>query len=1611
MPSQAQAGFTTKWFSVGDRNAAWFDISIQNNPKEYYMRHAFLLLFALILTVGVARAESDLVVYNILNLSEAAWNGSQVDWSISRDSKHANVTPGPIIARKGTTLYDNHWWGYKSENMWLINWPQTKNMGQDYYEFTVSAANTSTHRLNLSSISVGVAREAYDDFIGGAIKGAQTYQLYSSIDGYAEGSYIAQLTLPAPFEDPNNQRIDQGVLEATLGPQYSNIPTVTFRVYGFGDSTMDPNEIRGGGGLANFAESFEHRISEIEPFVPYTVDGTGSNVIVRGTVSSGSTPASRTVSTDKQGSGIISPTSQTVAQGSTTWFDITPGSGNAIVSAEGCGGTLLRDPSSNSGTYYTAAVIENCTVAVVFGQIRSVTATASPGGQVSPIGTFNVAKDFPATFSVVPNVGMLREEQVGGTCPNGSWSGDTYETGSISFDCSVHFNFIQDQDTHTVTSSAGPNGTVVPLGEHQVVHGSTSSYNVTPADGYERGAVGGNCPPGANGGWSGNTYTTGVISNACDISFSFTQTQYTVSAQVIGEGGTVTPDSQQVVQGSTASFTVTPVSGYERGSVGGDCPTTPWNGDTYTTGPISSECSVSFRFVPIPRLVTATAGPNGSVSPDSQEIPHGTAGQFSVIPANGYTHGSVGGSCPKGGFTGDIYTTGLVVADCSLDFSFVAIWHSVSASAGPGGSIDPESRFVLRGDSAAFNVSIEDGYRFDGVDGECLSGNIEDGVYSTGAITKDCSLTLNFIRPAGYYIKGEIAGVGGIVDPEKVWVEEGGRVELNVIPAKGYETRSQDDGGCGGTFDGSKYTIEAVNAECDIQFWFSPLENTVGIVVAEGGSVEPSSREVFTGSRAEFEVTPEEGYVLGMVAGTCPSGYLKNDTTYLTGIISEDCDVEFAFSQNRYPVSQTHDADRGRVTPPAREVGHGATATFEIEVFDGFSLGEVRGTCPKGVVFPPAEDDELQLYYSTGTVTEPCNIEFRFTDMEHFVSATATTGGSVTVSQQQVGHGASASFTVLPSEGHHHGKVTGSCPLGFYDGNIYTSGQIYEDCSLEFHFSQTTYRAEASAGDGGTVSPEVRIVGHGSKASFSVTPDEGYLPGRIRGTCPEGVFSGSTYVTGSLQEDCAVEFLFSQEELNVESSAGDGGDVFPESLRVGAGSKATFTVVPEDGFRHAQTSGTCPSGHFEGNTYTTGAIAKDCDIGFSFALLTETHLVTVSSSEGGTISPDRLSVGHGSRASFSVFPAEDFIMSQVEGTCPGGKLNGSNYTTGLISDDCHVHVSFSPSNLAVDVAATTEDGGSVSPESQRVAIGSRASFSVIPDSGFLYGRVEGDCPDGYFDGSTFVTGIIDETCEVIFEFIDQFITVHAEAGDNGSVQPESLDVGIGSKATFFVTPETGYKVSEDIETTCPEGVFSENRYVTGEISGDDDNCRTSFAFEEKIHTVDLRIEGQGGAILFDGEEISTEDVHHNTIRDYTISPDIGYSILSVEGCNGTLSGNEYKTGKIVEDCEIVAKFRNNVFDIITEAVNGAAFGGGSYAYGTSVLIRAEPSSGHGFDRWVEDGKDDPILEREFTIEVDESRTFTAFFNPVPIPTLSFYGLVILSLMFVYVFIVKYSNRY
>jgi hypothetical protein len=298
------------------------------------------------------------------------------------------------------------------------------------------------------------------------------------------------------------------------------------------------------------------------------------------------------------GNGTISPsTAQTVASGATTTFTLTPSAGYHTVTP--VGGTCAVG-SLSGNTYTTGAITANCTVIGSFAiTTYTVTASAGSNGSITPASQ-TVNSGSTASFTVTPNAGYHVASVSGDTCTVTPGSGSTWTTNAITQNCAVNATFAI--TTYTVTASAGSNGSITPASQ-TVNSGSTASLTVTPNAGYHVASVSGDTCTVTQG--SGSTWTTNAITQNCAVNATFAITTYTVTASASGNGS-ITPASQTVNSGSTASFTVNANPRHHVASVSGDtCTVTHGSGSTWTTNAINANCAVTATFA-LNKLVFTT---------------------------------------------------------------------------------------------------------------------------------------------------------------------------------------------------------------------------------------------------------------------------------------------------------------------------------------------------------------------------------------------------------------------------------------------------------------------------------------------------------------------------------------------------------------------------------------------------------------------------------------------------------------------------------------------------------------------------------------------------------------------------------------------------------------------------------------------------------------------------------------------------------------------------------------------------------------------------------------------------------------------------------------------
>ena len=139
------------------------------------------------------------------------------------------------------------------------------------------------------------------------------------------------------------------------------------------------------------------------------------------------------------------------------------------------------DPVQSSGTL-PGGEAEDYTVIIDNGSGNPlITATATPGGTITPSGSVSVASGTDQTFTVSPDAGYF----IDSVLVDGSSVGrpSSYTFPGVVSDHTIHAIFANTLN-HTITASAGANGSVTPSGSVSVADSTSHTFLIQPASGY-----------------------------------------------------------------------------------------------------------------------------------------------------------------------------------------------------------------------------------------------------------------------------------------------------------------------------------------------------------------------------------------------------------------------------------------------------------------------------------------------------------------------------------------------------------------------------------------------------------------------------------------------------------------------------------------------------------------------------------------------------------------------------------------------------------------------------------------------------------------------------------------------------------------------------------------------------------------------------------------------------------------------------------------------------------------------------------------------------------------------------------------------------------------------
>jgi hypothetical protein len=160
-------------------------------------------------------------------------------------------------------------------------------------------------------------------------------------------------------------------------------------------------------------------------------------------------------------------------------------------------------PKSDGGGFYISDITPS----------YKITASGTEGGTISPSGTVSVKNNTSQVFAIAPSTGYKIKSVTVDGMDKGVVTSYTFSNVTAAHTISVTFEKL----TYSISASAATGGSISPSGAISVAYGSSKTYTITPASGYDIECV---SVDGEDKG-AVNSYTFSNVTGAHTISVTF----------------------------------------------------------------------------------------------------------------------------------------------------------------------------------------------------------------------------------------------------------------------------------------------------------------------------------------------------------------------------------------------------------------------------------------------------------------------------------------------------------------------------------------------------------------------------------------------------------------------------------------------------------------------------------------------------------------------------------------------------------------------------------------------------------------------------------------------------------------------------------------------------------------------------------------------------------------------------------------------------------------------------------------------------------------------------------------------------------------------------------
>ncbi len=1158
----------------------------------------------------------------------------------------------------------------------------------------------------------------------------------------------------------------------------------------------------------------------------------------------------------------------------------------------------------------------------------------------------------PQTFPVAP--GTIRYLGVDSPQPGASgvqyvwnrWSdsGDMYHNIQPFSDTTYTVYFTRQ---HYLTMIAGSGGTVTPASgwrdSNQIV-----LIKALPNQGY------------IFKGWTGTG--TGSYSGLLDsvyisMNSPITQTaSFAPDTMIItasaGVNGTITPSGNvKVVYNTNQSFIITPdltynisdvvVDGISVGAV-----------SSYTFNNVRLNHSIIASFTRTGYTITATSGPNGTITPSGPiSVEHGLSQQFTIAPNIGYHIDSVLVNGVRVDSTTS-YTFNNVTANNTIRAVFAINQFTINSSSGANGTITPLGAVnVNYGANQKFTITPNIGYHVDSV---IVDGVKVDSTTSYTFNNVTANHTIRTVFAINQFTITSSAGLNGTISPLGIInVNYGANQQFTITPNTAYHVDSIIVNGVK-VDSTTSYTFNNVTASHTIRAVFAINQFTITSSAGTNGSILPSGVvNVNYGANQKFTITPNTGYHVDSVI---VNGVKVDSTTSYTFInVTANHTIRAVFAINQFTITSSAGTNGSILPSGVVNVNYGANQKFTITPNTGYHVDSI-------IVNGVKVDSTTSYTFNNVTTSHTIRAVFAINILT-ITFNTNPTGllfkvDGITYSTPQIFNWTAGSSHVITSDSMQSG-VTGTR----YLWNSWTNATKLTDTIAPL--VNTTYTANFTtqyyltmiANSGGTVTPPSGWYNRNQKVTITATPDQ-----QFRFVSWSGFGSGSGAYSGTnnpaevtMDSPISETANFARQPIQIVVQANPPGRYFLYN-GVSYNTMQTRTINPGDvqylGAVSPQDGGSGIQyiySHWSDGGAQYHTITPDSNTTYT-ANFTKQHYLTMTAGSGGTVTPASGWRDSNQIVLIKALPNQGYIFKGWTGTGTGSYSGLLDSVYISMNSPITQTASFAPDTMIITASAGVN--GTIIPSGNvKVVYNNNQSFIITPDPTYnISDVVVNGSSVGAVGSYTFSN--VRSNHSIIASFTRTGYTITATSGLNGTITPSGpVSVEHGESRTFTMTPNANYR----IDSVLVDGIYiGASPSYTFENVTSNHTIRATFV----LKTLSVQIDTHPYNLLFiaDGQTYTSpytfywaSGSSHNIAIVDTQDLDVGIRFLWVNWSDG---GAKQHTVVPIKDTIFTAYFRPQFFLTMNADTGGSISPANGWQDSSRVVsIFAYPNAGYKFDRW------------------------------------------------------------